>query len=200
MLVGPFAEQQGGDGLEQEFDIHPHGLGLDIFHIQLHLLLEGDLRTARDLPGAGDAGDDLEPAAVGQGILIDLRGHRGARTDQGHIALEDVPQLGQFVDGGLADESADAGDPRVVPHLEEDTALHLVPCQQLGLAGLGIGVHGAEFIHGEQFPPAPDPDLLEQDRSRGLDPDQQGERNKKKGSSSTRSVPATRMSSSRLTR
>ena len=36
---------------------------MDVFHIQFHLLLEGDLRTARYLPDTGDAGDDLEPAA-----------------------------------------------------------------------------------------------------------------------------------------
>ena len=50
--------------LQQEFDIGPERLRLDVLNVQLDLLVEGNLRTTRDLPNAGDARDDLEPPAV----------------------------------------------------------------------------------------------------------------------------------------
>ena len=45
------------------------------------------------------------------------------RADQRHVALEHVPQLRQLVDAGLAEEVADAGDPRVVLQLERRAVL-----------------------------------------------------------------------------
>ena len=48
----------------------------------------------------------------------------------------------------LADEPPDPGDPGVLPHLEH-RALDLVPLLELGEAGVGVLVHGAELPHAE---------------------------------------------------
>ena len=52
-------------------------------------------------------------ATVAAGLAGEL-GSLGPRTDDGHITLEDVPELGEFIEPGPAEEPADGGDPRVV--------------------------------------------------------------------------------------
>lgn len=99
---------------------------------------------------------------------------RRAGAHQAHVALEDVPELGQLVDAGVADEMADAfNDARVVVHLEH-LALHLVLLHQLLFPLLRVGVHGAEFVNAE-FPAIfADPVLREESRSRRFDADGRG--------------------------
>ena len=52
------------------------------------------------------------------GVALAEAGHElralGARPDQGHLALEDVPELRQLVEGGAAQQRPDAGGARVV--------------------------------------------------------------------------------------
>ena len=105
--------------------------------------------------------------------LLHLGGHRRPGTDDAHLAGEDVQELGQLVERGPADEAADAGDARVVPHLE-DRARGLVLRAQRLEAGLGVDVHAAELEHLERAPVLADPGLAEEDRARGLELDGDG--------------------------
>ena len=61
------------------------------------------------------------------------RGSAGRGPDDAHLAAQHVPQLGQLVDRQLAQEAPDAGDPRVVGHLEQ-RPVGLVAVHQLGRA------------------------------------------------------------------
>ena len=67
-----------------------------------------------------------------------------------HIARNDIEQLGQFINGSLADKVTELKDTRVVRQLENG-AVHLVAV--LGFDFIEplvcIGVHGAEFPHAE---------------------------------------------------
>ena len=51
-------------------------------------------------------------------IALNLVGKRWPRTDERHLAAQDVEQLRQLVERGATEEAADAGDPRVATQLE----------------------------------------------------------------------------------
>lgn len=102
-------------------------------------------------------------------------------ADQAHVANQDVEKLGQLIQAGLSQESAYARDAGVVFNLEH-RALHLVLCHQVLFAGLGVCVHGAEFIEAEITPVFSDPLLREKDRSRRIYLDCQSNKGSENGS------------------
>jgi hypothetical protein len=79
----------------------------------------------------------------------------GARADDAHLAAQDVPELGQLVEPGLAEEVADRGDPRV-PRAGEREAGH-------------FELHRAELEHRERLAPAADAAGPVEDRSGGVE-------------------------------
>lgn len=86
---------------------------------------------------------------------LDELGALRARPDEGHLAGEDVEELRELVDGGFPDEAADTGDARVA---WDGPALLFV--------GFGLLHHGAELIHHERLVMKADTLLLEDDRAR----------------------------------
>ena len=70
------------------------------------------------------------------------------RAHEAHFATEDVPELGELVNAGFAEEFADLGNAGVVGDFE-DGAGHFVAVLEFAASVLGIGIHGAEFPHGE---------------------------------------------------
>jgi hypothetical protein len=94
-----------------------------------------------DLGPAGHAGaGDVAGHVVADPVLelIDEMGAFGAGADEGHVANEDVPELGKFVEVPFAEEFADAGAAGVVGGGPDG-------------AGFAFGVdgHGAQFEDGE---------------------------------------------------
>jgi hypothetical protein len=93
--------------------------------------------VAVDLGPAGDAGLDLVAQHVaGDELAVELvvGDGVGAGADDAHAALEDVDELRQFVQGGLAQEGADGGEAAVaLPGLGDVVAV------------LAHG-HGAELV------------------------------------------------------
>ena len=114
----------------------------------------------RDLPVAGKAGCHVQPLPFIGRVLGYLAGQRRARAYNAHIALEDVHQLRQLVDAGLADEMAHTGDARVILHLEH-RAVHLVVLQQIVELALGVRAHGTKLVQPEQLAIAAHPPLAE---------------------------------------
>ena len=98
--------------------------------------------------------------------LLDLVNRERPGADHAHFALEHIPELGQFVDAELAQETAQGKDPRIVVELE-DGAVHLVAGFLLHLVEQLVGVrhHGAELQHLERRAVAPGPLLPEQRRT-----------------------------------
>ena len=86
---------------------------------------------------------------------LDELGAFRARADEGHLAGEDVEELRELVDGGFPDEAADAGDTWVA---WDGPALLFV--------GFGLLHHGAELVHHERLVVKADTLLLEDDRAR----------------------------------
>ena len=87
----------------------------------------------------------------------------GSGADQRQITVEHhVEKLRQLVEAGLADETPDAGDPRIVPGHE----------LRRGRVGL-VGVHRAELEHLDQLVVEAVALLLEEDRSAAVEPDRE---------------------------
>lgn len=67
------------------------------------------------------------------GILFGVLQHVGTRTDDGHVAPENVDELGQLINTGLTDELA---YPRLTGIVE----------RSLQTVGIGVDTHGAELV------------------------------------------------------
>lgn len=76
---------------------------------------------------------------------------RGTRADQRHVALQHIKELRELIKAGAAEPRPDRGHSGVPLH---------------GLADAGkvrkLGIHGAEFVDGEQFTVLAEPLLPEQ--------------------------------------
>src|SRR5574340_660717 len=69
---------------------------------------------------------------------------RRRRAHHAHLAAKHVPELGELVEGGAAEQATHPRDARVVPHLE-DRPGHLVVAPERRQPGLGVHVHAAEL-------------------------------------------------------
>ena len=107
-------------------------------------------------------------------VLVEFADCRRAGADEGHVALEDVPELREFVEARLADEAADLRDARVIFHLEHE-AVHFIFCKELLLALLRVLVHAAELVHAELAAIFADARLRENDRARRVELDDRAE-------------------------
>src|SRR6185437_1704512 len=96
--------------------------------------------------------------------------HERAGSDQAHLATKDVQELGELVEVGLPEELPDAGDARVVRHLEEALGA-LVELHQLRLHRVRAVAHGAELDDLEGLAVAADAALAEQHRALRVDLD-----------------------------
>src|SRR5687767_3403242 len=104
----------------------------DVKVVELHHLVEGDVRPAEDLPRAGDAGHEIEPAAPPAVDLTVLVLDQRPRTHKAHIALQDVHQLRQLVEAALPKQSPNPRNPGVLVEEQPGRILALAH-EQLGL-------------------------------------------------------------------
>lgn len=79
-------------------------------------------------------------------VFRHFRGNGRARSDDGHVAFDNVDQLRELVEAELTEYAAERIDARVVLHLER-LAARLVLAQKLFLAFFGICVHASELVH-----------------------------------------------------
>ena len=82
-------------------------------------VLEADVGAAADLPEAGQAGHDGQPAALPGSEAGHFADVQRPRPHQRHLPQEHVEQLRRFVEARLAQQAAQAGDPRVPAVLED---------------------------------------------------------------------------------
>ena len=148
------------DSLVDDEEVEHGSPVLDVPDVELdtafHLPeLAGLAAEAVDLGPAGDAGLDEVAHHVlldDVGVLFGVLQHVGTRTDDGHVAAEDVDELGQLVDAGLADELA---YPRLAGIMERG----------LQAVGIGIDPHGTELVAPELTAVEPRTLLPEEDRT-----------------------------------
>src|SRR5690606_35503044 len=89
-LVRPAAEEDGGDGAEDQLDVEPGRPVLGVVEIQLHHLVEGEVTAAVDLPQPGQARGDHEALVVPVLIGGDLGRNLRPRPDHAHLPNQDV--------------------------------------------------------------------------------------------------------------
>ena len=135
----------------------------------------GGVVSGLHLPPAGDAGLAAEELVEVVAVVGELIVHDRARADDAHLTLEDVDELGELVEGGLAQDAADGRDARVVLHL----ALALPLGELLGREVLpdvvGVGHHGAELVEVEVAAVQADAALRVEGRTLALQGDHEAE-------------------------
>ena len=113
------AEEHHVDGLEHQAPVQKQGEVADVEQVKPQFL-DGVLQVLAvavvHLRPAGDAGADEVPQVVVRDLFfVDLGALRpfSAGADQAHLAAQDVPKLGEFVEPGAAQDGADTGHPFV---------------------------------------------------------------------------------------
>jgi hypothetical protein len=142
--------QQGQQCPEDDVQVGQHGAVVDVDKVQPQLAGQDDLEVlvdhvaglqhrllvaVEDGRRAGDAGAHRQQdvARLGRPVADEVAVFR-ARPDDAHLPLEHVPQLGQFVDLGVAQPVAEGGNARVT----------LAGDARAVIAGARL-VHGAEL-------------------------------------------------------
>src|SRR5262245_3558758 len=140
-------------GPHEDDKVKPEVRLQDVLNVVLDPLLEVLARLARalQLPQAGDARTDAQTqVAPGRAVLV-LIVWAGPGSDQAHLADQDVPELGQFIEVGLAEDAPDSRHARIVrdEHLRTVSAVVLL---KLARCLLGVPVHRPELPAGEHLP------------------------------------------------
>src|SRR5829696_5165692 len=119
MSVGPSPSQDGPERLQQDVEIQRQRPILDVELIQLDRLLRGHPAAAIDLPPAGDPSQHLVSWAEQFEVRSDLVGGQGARADEAHLPLEDVPELRQLIEAEAPKDTANPCQAGIGLELEE---------------------------------------------------------------------------------
>lgn len=116
---------QNGNGRKNDPDVADGRPAIQVLEVGLKPAAQVSLRVGRapqaaNLRQAGQAGLERVPKEITrvdfpEPLLASQRTDRmRARPDNAHVAAQNVQQLRQFVDAGLADEAADASDPIII--------------------------------------------------------------------------------------
>jgi hypothetical protein len=104
--------------LDKHLVVRPQRPVRELEVIESHQLVYRD-PVAEDLPRAGHAWGQVEPASAEPthfGILID---HDRSRAQQAHLSAHNVEELWELVERGAGDHSPDGGDARAIRDLEQ---------------------------------------------------------------------------------
>src|SRR6266446_3775860 len=118
---------------------------LDIGEIEMHVEIERWTVARGDLPESGHPRLHVQAPVVVEFVAADFVHRVRPRPHQAHLPAQHIPELREFVEAVAADESAETGDPGVIPQLE-DGAFPLIACAQSLLQLIGAGGHGAELV------------------------------------------------------
>jgi len=179
-LVGTPAVEYRRDRLHEQTEVHDQALLKEVLLIELDLLLEGQLRAAADLPDAGKSRQGVETDAVTHGVAGDLAGHRGTGTYEGHLALQDAPELRELIEAEAADDTTHRGDAGIVLHLECHAVAVLVLGEELHLESFRIHDHGAKLGEAKRLAVDADPVLPEEDGTEVSQLDRNGNQKKQR--------------------
>ena len=166
-LGDTFALGDFPEGEEEDLDIHPHAQLAGIAQVEGYALTEGEVVATVHLRQAGNAGAYAHAVAAGGGIEGGhLLGNPRARADEGHVAGEDVEQLGEFIQRAGAQKLANPGGALLVR-------------QQVTLSIAGIA-HGTELNDTEATATTPHA-LLQEERVPTLEDEQEQQDNQQEG-------------------
>src|ERR687888_1786133 len=104
--------QDRGHRLNEDRDVHPERPVLEVVEVEPDEVIEAEVRAARDLPEARDAGEDVVPRPMPVLELGVIPEREGARPDQAHRAAKDVQELGNLVEREAPEQRSDRCHPR----------------------------------------------------------------------------------------
>ena len=102
------------DGQEENLCIQRERQMVHVPDIQLEFPLPGDVVAPVHLRPSRDARPHLVPPELLLGIQGQILGQQRTWTNQGHVSLQDIEQLGQFIDGQGADYPSHLRQTRLV--------------------------------------------------------------------------------------
>src|SRR5581483_9275288 len=165
-LVCAARGEEGGDGFEEDFEVEPGGPVFDVIEVKHHHFVKGEFAASTDLPEASHAGRDFEPPFVPIFVFGDFVDKGRARSDERHVAAQDVPELRELVHTGAAQPLADGRAAGVVANLKDGT-LRFVQVPERLFFFVCADPHGAKFVGGKNSATAPDAVLFEDDCAGG---------------------------------
>ncbi len=169
-----FAAQDGGKGLEDDFAVEQKAPTFDVLHIEFHVDVEGWAATRLDLPKTGQARLHNAAAQVLRLISNDIVVGVRTRSDDAHVAADDIPYLWELVDTIAANEWTETREPGIVVNLESRSmALVLIP--QALFPIVCIRDHGTEFVTSKALPGLSDTDGTIECRTARIDLDHDGD-------------------------
>lgn len=105
-------------GSPQQYHIQPDAPVMHVPAVHLYALGVVDVAASAGLPHAGDAGEDgvvlFDIFPISRDFFLD----DGAGSDEAHLPLQDVQELGQLIEAGLSKEGAALCDAGIVLQLE----------------------------------------------------------------------------------
>lgn len=155
--------------MDHDDEVFPDAVVFDVHQVVDEFVIRRGVILCEDLGQAGDARFDVMAIGVFGVFLFELfdevRPFR-SRTDEAHVAVEDVEDLRQFVEPGGADEFSDFGNARVVFGGQLGTGIFF-----------RIDAHGTEFVDFIFLAEASDTDLTIEDGTAVAEFDGQSNRN-----------------------
>src|SRR5882762_6254832 len=118
---------------------------LHVFKIQPQARFKGRIPARLDLPEPRYAGFYFQSSVIIRTVSHVIVYGMGARTNQAHIAFQDIPKLGQLVEAILAKKSAELGDARIISNFKE-RVLALVESAQGILESISSIDHSPELV------------------------------------------------------
>ena len=110
--------EDDGDGAPDKDDVEPDVPVADVPGVHLDAFVVGRIAAAAGLPHACDARAYHVKVFDVRSVFGDFILNDGPWADETHFTLEDVEQLGQFVEAGLAQEGPAFGDAWVIFQFE----------------------------------------------------------------------------------
>ena len=153
------SEHDVDECLDENLGVEPPAAVLEVVEVEFeaaeHLLHGVGVAVVERGIGshAGTYLVEIDVARVVLDDLVDVELALGARTDEGHVALHHIPQLGQLVEMVQAKEKAHTGHARFVLMLVEGWPVFF-----------GIDTHAAELVNLERAAKPPDALLTEDGR------------------------------------
>lgn len=106
------------DSTPEKHEIQPDAPVMHVPAVHLYALGVVDVAASTGLPHAGDAGEDgvvlFDIFPIPRDFFLD----DGAGSDEAHLPLQDVQELGQLIEAGLSKEGAALCDAEIILQFE----------------------------------------------------------------------------------
>jgi hypothetical protein len=100
--VGSAAKKHNAYRAVQDEEIQPNGAVPDIHCVQTNAFVVGRVVPAGHLPKTSQSALDAGVLGEGGSVPAHFGLHDGTGANQAHLVLENIPQLRQFIEAGLA--------------------------------------------------------------------------------------------------